>query len=332
MPESTWKYAQNQFLSVTDGRRPLMLTIGADHTAKLQAKLGSPADPDVQTCIDRVQPQYDDFQLKMVTFDVRSGTRKGQTEMVEALLQELVSQRVPTWDATVQLAYLPSTPQYTQIFPDGRAPFGSGKKDERILAVQTLAMRLAAFAEFATLQSSVEMFYASLDSARDTQQGSEGEIKSASDAAELARVALAIGLFANVGTLMAKHAAEPWRLEEYFELQLLRTSGGGSATPPGETGGTGTTFPFDWEPSEPTTVYLWFQLPAELTGAQTLRAVEGENIFTRDISFLEPGESVQSTWSDVTIDGEIDEVTLLDAEGNVMATGVRDPELPDPGP
>lgn len=332
MAGSNWKYAQNQFLRVSGRRRPLMLIIGADHTAKLQARLGSPPDADIQTCIDRVQPLFDDFQLKFVTHEVVSGTRKGQTSMLDDLLQELTSQRVPVWDATVQTAYLPGTPQYTQIFPDGRAPFGSGAKDMRIMAVQTLGQRLAAFPEFATLQSSVETFRASLAAARDTQQGSESEIKAASDAVESARVALAIGLFANVGTLMAKHAAEPWRLEEYFELKLLRTSGGGSSTPPGDTGETETTFPFDWLQSESSTVLLWIQLSPGITGAQTLRAVEGGIEFTRDISFLEPGNSVQSTWAGITIDGEIDEVTLLDAEGNVIATGVRDTELPNPGP
>ena len=50
MADLNWKYAQNTFISATDRRRPLMLRIGADHLAKLVAKLGSPADPDVQVC------------------------------------------------------------------------------------------------------------------------------------------------------------------------------------------------------------------------------------------------------------------------------------------
>src|SRR3990172_606777 len=46
MAHLNWKYAQNMFLRATEQRRPLMLRIGADHVAKLTAKLGSPADPD----------------------------------------------------------------------------------------------------------------------------------------------------------------------------------------------------------------------------------------------------------------------------------------------
>lgn len=332
MPESNWKYAQNQFLRATDGRRPLMLTVGADHTAKLAAKLGSPPDQDIQACIDRVQPLFDDFQLKMVTFDVISGTRKGQTSLLDDLLQELVSQRARVWEATVQTTYLPGTPQYTQIFPNGRAPFGSGAKDMRILAVQTLGQRLAAFPEFATLQTSVETFHASLDSARDTQQGSEGEIKTASDAAEAARVALAIGLFANVGKLMEKHAADPGRLEEYFELQLLRTSGGGSSTPPDAPPGTElTTFAFNWSQLDPSTIEIWFQTPPDLTGIDSLFVREGTAELLTAASPL-PGEVFKTTFSGVTIDGEVDEVKLRNAAGDDIAEGVRDETLPDPGP
>ncbi len=332
MPGSNWKYAQNQFLRVSGRRRPLLLTIGADHTAKLHAKVGNPADPEIQTCIDRVQPRFDDFQLKMVIYDVRSGTRKGQTEMLDVLLQELILQRLPTWDATVQLTYLATTPQYTQIFPDGRSPFGTGGKDMRILAVQTLAQRLAAFPAFATLQTSVETFYASLNSARDTQQGTEGEIKSASDAAEMARIALANGLYANVGTLMAKHMDEPWKLEEYFELALLRKSGGGSSTPPPPvTEEELKTFRYGVVQTGPTTAEVRFEMPEGLTDVQTLFVREGTVEFATAVSVM-PGEVWKTPWSGVVIDGDIDEVKLRNGQNEDVATGVRDETLPDPGP
>ena len=231
MAELNWKYAQNTFLSTTDNRRPLMLVIGADHTAKLAAKVGSTADPDIQACIDRAQPAFDNFQLKMVTYDIVSGTRKGQTEMLGDLLKELSSTRIKQWDITIQNTYINGTPQYTQILPDGRKPFQQGGQDMRILAVQTLAQALAGFPEFSALRTTVETFHASLQAARNTQQGSEGEIATASAAAEDARIALAIAMFANVGRLMEKHAADPDRLGDYFEVGLLRSGGGGGTEP-----------------------------------------------------------------------------------------------------
>ncbi|MCA9205396.1 MAG: hypothetical protein KDA59_20230, partial [Planctomycetales bacterium] len=88
-----------------------------------------------------------------------------------------------------------------------------------------LAQRLAAFPDFASLRSTIEAFHTSLESARNTQQGTESEISEASVEAEAARVALAIGMYANVGRLMEKHAANPGRLGDYFEIALLRSSG-----------------------------------------------------------------------------------------------------------
>ena len=231
MPELNWKYAQNTFLASTDRRRPLMLVVGADHTAKLAAQLGSPADPDIQACIDRAQPAFDAFQLTMVTFDVVSGTRKGQTEVLSGLLDELRGPRIKQWDITIQNTFLSGTPQYTQILPDGRGPFQSGGQDARILAVQTLGVALGAFPALAALKTTVETFHASLQSARNTQQGTEGQIATASAAADDARIVLAIAMFANVGRLMEKHAADPSRLGDYFEVSLLQSDGGSGGDP-----------------------------------------------------------------------------------------------------
>lgn len=328
-----WKYIYNQFLSATDGNRSLMLTVGADHVAKLVPKLGSPPDSVIQECLNRTQPLFDDFELKLVKWENISGMRMGQTAMLDLLLDELRLQRVVQWMSTVQLTYLPGTPQFTQIFPKGQKPFYEGRKESRVLAVLSLAGVLANFPEFATLKASVETFHATLQAARNTQQGSEGQIKDASDAAEAARVALAIGLYANLGQLMAKHAAAPTRLNEYFEVSLLRTSGGGSGVPPGQPvePPVEVTARYYRRQDGPTTWAVWFEHPEGIEGVTNVLFVEGEQQFSTVVS-LQPGQSQQVVWEGVTIDGEIDEVVLRDVDNNVLAIGELDPELPDPGP
>ncbi len=332
MPARPWKYMYNQFLSATDGSRTTMLTIASDHVAKLVPKVGSPPDPIIQDCLDRVQPLFDDFQLKLVTWQNVSGMRKGQTQMLDELLTALRTVRIRQWISTVQLSYVAGTPQFTQIFPQGQEPFYTGGNDQRILAVSALAGVLGNFPEFAGLKASVETFHATLKAARDTQQGSEGEIKEASDAAEAARVALAIGLYANLGNLMAKHAANPLRLAEYFEISLLRTSNSGSALPPGgmEEPPTQTIFSYYRRQDGPTTWAFWFQHPQGVTGVTNVLLVEGEQQHSALVN-LEPGQSQQVVWDGVSIDGELDEIVLRDAENNVLAVGELDPELPDPG-
>jgi len=315
MAHLNWKYAKNMFLTATEERRPLMLRIGADHVAKLTAKLGSPADPDVQVCLNRVQPLFDAFQLAMVVFDVRSGTRKGQTEVLVDLLKELTAVRVPQWDITVQGTFIAGTPEYTQIFPNGRGPFQSGQQDSRILAVQTLGQRLAAFPAFASLKTTVDAFHASLNAARTTQQGTEGQIGAASDAAEDARVALAVGLYANLGRLMEKHAADTDELGGYFEIALLR--GAAPSLP---------TFGFNWQPSG-TGVNVAFVVPAGVSGSVTIVLREGAVELSTTAS-VSPGETKQVTWPNVTIVDDVDEVLLRDASGTDLARGDRDTAIP----
>ncbi len=333
MSARPWKYMYNQFLSATEGSRTTMLTVASDHVAKLVPKVGNPADPVILDCLNRAQPLFDDFQLKLVTWQNVSGMRKGQTQMLDELLVELRSVRVRQWISTVQLSYVQGTPQYTQIFPQGQEPFYSGGNDQRILAVQSLAGVLGNFPEFASLKTSVQTFHATLKAARDTQQGSEGQINEASDAAEAARVALAIGLYANLGNLMAKHAADPLRLAEYFQISLLRSAGSGKAIPPGgsQPPPVEAVFSYYRQQLGPTTWSVWFQHPQGVEGVTNVRLVEGEQEYSVSVN-LEPGQSQQVVWDGVSIDGELDEIVLRDAENNVLAIGQLDPELPDPGP
>lgn len=75
---------------------------------------------------------------------------------------------------------------------------------------------------------------------------------------------------------------------------------------------------------------FWFEYPEGVEGVTNVLLVEGEQQ-TSALVNLEPGQSQQVVWSDVTIDGELDEIVLRDAENNVLAVGELDPELPDPG-
>lgn len=106
-------------------------------------------------------------------------------------------------------------------------------------------------------------------------------------------------------------------------LPEIFPSGGGPTLP---------TCAYGYQESEPGVVLFWVQVPVDLTGVQLVYAREGIVEYTRDISAVPPGQTVQSTWTDVTIVDGIDEITLRDAEGRDIARGVYDPELPNPGP
>lgn len=92
------------------------------------------------------------------------------------------------------------------------------------------------------------------------------------------------------------------------------------------------TFPFNWLQSEPGTVLIWFTMIAGLTDVFTLFAREGAEELSYQVDGVPPDQTVQATWVDVTITGEVDEVTLRNSQGIDVARGVFDSNLPNPGP
>lgn len=92
------------------------------------------------------------------------------------------------------------------------------------------------------------------------------------------------------------------------------------------------TVPYDWVQADASTVNIWVQIAAGLTDLFTLHAREGTAELSFQVDAVPPGQTVQATWVDVVIVDEVDEVTLRDSQGRDIARGVRDTELPNPGP
>lgn len=107
----------------------------------------------------------------------------------------------------------------------------------------------------------------------------------------------------------------------YISLPDVYPSNGGSGGP---------TFLFHWIVTAEGDIVFWFEMPAEVTGVTNIFLREGIEQYSTGV-LLNPGQGQQLTWQGVTINGEIDEVVLRDAANNVLASGVRDPTLPDPG-
>lgn len=101
-------------------------------------------------------------------------------------------------------------------------------------------------------------------------------------------------------------------------------------TPPSGGGTALDTFGYNFQPSGSDTV-AWFQMPAGVSGVTNVLFREGASEVSTGV-VLNPGQSQQVLLSGISITGEIDEVVLRDSENNILATGVRDIELPDPGP
>ena len=210
-----------------------MNKVATDHLAKLSAKLGpvNAQDADIAACHGRLTTAMAGFSKAWSVWQNLDATYGGRTDVLEGLIGQLSSKLIRQWDIGIQNNFLDDTPEYAEILPGGRGPFQSGAIEDRVQAVKTLGERLGKFAQLATVQTAVTTFHASLKAARDTQKGQEGARGTASNDAETAREALAAVLYANVGRLMEKHSTEPHRIEDYFDLSLIRQTSAAPTAP-----------------------------------------------------------------------------------------------------
>jgi len=216
-----WSYLQNQFNNSTKENFSLMLALGNDHIAKLEAQQ---ADADIAALLARTQPLQLDYSKAYTKWKSATAIRKGATLKIDQLLAELSSLKIKQWDIQIQGQYLDGTPEYMALLPEKRGPFQKGAKDQRINAVEALNLRLGDYPVLAATQADVDAFRTQLVDARDEQQQKEQLIEQGSDDLEKARVELAIMMYGNLGVLMDKYRNTPDYINNYWEVSLMQNT------------------------------------------------------------------------------------------------------------
>lgn len=215
-----WYYLRNVFDTVTKRSSKLTLIIIVDHASRLFA---ASSDPDIMGIYNRTKPLHDEYAGKWSDSVTEMARRASVTLELKQKMVELTDVKVPKWDATVQLTYLPGTPQYKAIFNHGRTALRTGSYDYRIGIVDSMAKVLKDYPALAALQTEVENYHKSLISLRDLRNQRDLDVARASENLELARIGVSDIMFANLGFLMNKHYQNPSLVEKYFDLSLLRT-------------------------------------------------------------------------------------------------------------
>ncbi len=216
-----WIYLQNQFNNSTKQSYVLMLELGNDHIAKLEAQQ---ADPDIAALLARTQPLHIDYGKAYTAWKSATAIRKGATLKIDQLLAELSSLKIKQWDIQIQAQFLDGTPEYMALLPEKRGAFQKGAKDQRINAVEALHLRLGNYPTLATTQADVDAFRTQLVDARDEQQKKEQYIAQGSDDLEQARIKLATMMYGNLGVLMDKYRDTPDYINNYWEVSLMQST------------------------------------------------------------------------------------------------------------
>lgn len=221
-----WKFIVNTFYSRTFQSMKNALSLTQDHLAKLTA---NEADADILAIKTAYLPFHNAFITANNQLDSKLGIYKGKTQTTEEMMEELGKVRVNEWRGQVFAIFPEGTDNATAIFPRDRQPFQSGTYDERIEAVNALSLTLATYTTqpaLVTLSSTVQAYYITLSGARALQQSNEGTVATLRTNLKAAHLLMCQGMYKNLGLLMAKYYQAPENIADYFDLTLLRDTGG----------------------------------------------------------------------------------------------------------
>lgn len=217
-----WRFAQNPFDNATKENFRLMHVIVGDHDARLE---NENSDPDIMTIYNETHPVIVIFNDSYSGWFGAKGSYKGETARVDALLEDLSSNKIREFDVKIQIVFPERSPDYLVLLPNERAPFQSGGKDERINAVKTLDESLVAYPALAALKVEVNAFYTLLKDARDIQQQKEMGVTTKSSELEISRKQVASVMFGGLGKLMHKYRNDPAQIQRFWQMSLLRDTG-----------------------------------------------------------------------------------------------------------
>jgi hypothetical protein len=216
-----WSFLTNPFLALAKRSRPKAIE-AADYTNdQLKARQADPFYLDLFTFFD---PLNQAMQNEESALNVQIAAQKGSTATVGDLLDTLSAEKIESWDIAIQVVYRKGTPQYIALLPQGRGPFQSGKKDDRITAVKSLGIALTGIVALATTKTDVDNFFTSINNARSAQSGKIGNTETDSGDLTDAVISGMEGMFYVLTACLAKFYIAPKTVEPLFALNLIRDS------------------------------------------------------------------------------------------------------------
>jgi hypothetical protein len=224
MAERDWIFKSNTFEVQTRKSNVKMLSLSTDTHAKLSA---GQADPEILILFNLFDPIFSAYRQICIDYDVMAGNRKGGTLAFQNILDQIPTE-LRKWEGPIRAIHFEDSPEERAIFPNKRSPFLKGTYEERIGAIGTLAQKLSGMPALATTHAQVQSFYNMALGTRLAQQQGEGSLAQMSDLRERQRIMVANMLYGVLGYLMFKYRDARDRIDNYFDLTLLRPKGEGA--------------------------------------------------------------------------------------------------------
>ena len=226
------KYAENQFLSTTERRYPLMSEILADTLPRATtATTGIAAFGPVMGALSGVSGLWSTGETAIANAEAaQPGTTLAFDDKMASLTRKPdadTASLLEVWDTTIrgQVAY--QGPTYVTLLPQGRETLTNGTREEQLDALRDFGIRLAAQAAkpvLVTLGATVTTFANAARALRTAQTNAKGTLENARQAQEGFRVTAANALYALIGQGMVTWSSTPARVDTLWDVNILRNA------------------------------------------------------------------------------------------------------------
>jgi len=216
----TWNFILNTFEINTRRKNKALLSLGADHLAKIKAKAAT--DPDFLQMQNDFETIFEDYDQIFTQHSMAKGEFKGDTLGLKQVMQKLNDSKLKEWEGGIHALYPEDSPDEIALFPRKRRPFQESTYETRLMAVQALSEKLQAIPALATTYANVSSFYNLMLTTRQTQKGVKGKLGILSKVREQQRKLVCEALYGNLGLLMRKYRKTPLNIKVYFDLSLVQ--------------------------------------------------------------------------------------------------------------
>jgi len=175
MSTPTYRLLINTFLSQTSDSHTKAVRLSTDSTDKLRVR----TEPALVSIYTDYLPFHTAYINLNVAVSMADGTYKGKTMSFNDVLNTLPD-KLRDWEPAIYSVFREDSPTGTEIFPNKRTPFYEGTYESRLLAVKVLRDKLLEYTPteptLVPVQADVAAFFTLADTARQTQQGNEGNL------------------------------------------------------------------------------------------------------------------------------------------------------------
>ena len=226
------KYAENQFLSATERRYPLMSEVLADTVPRAStATLGLPV---FESVIQDLTTTAEDWAQGETQIANAEAAQPGRTLAFDDKMLSLTrapdadtASLLENWDTTIRSQVAYQGPTYLTLLPNGRDTVTEGTREQQLDALRDFGLRLTgqlAKPVLVSLGATVTTFATAARTLRTNQTNAKGTLENARLAQEALRIAAANALYSLIGQGMVTWGATPLRVDTLWDVNILRNA------------------------------------------------------------------------------------------------------------